>query len=113
MRVGSRNKLVNGKPRQVDMYFWIRPFTLKKILDKAAERGTTIAQFGLTVLRYVLAHGKRDRIFFRMDVSVYTLIRKGYFSVLRAAGPDVRIFLREHGFDSLKSIKEFLQRIRR
>lgn len=96
--------LVREKPVRVDLHFWIRPFTLKKLAEKITATETSLTSFAILVIRYVLAHGRRDRIFFRNNVSAYTLMRKGYFTVLKNAGPDVRRYLCEKGFSTFQSI---------
>jgi hypothetical protein len=37
---------------------------------------------------------------------------KGYFSVLKAGGPEVASYLKRWGFDSLSRIKDVLRKIR-
>jgi len=98
---------------QPDVQFWVPLSTLRHLLDVADLPGTGIGTMGVSIFEYIFVSDEAKKIKFRVDSGFLSLWSKGYFSVLKAGGPEVASYLARFGFDSLSRVKEVLKKVRR
>ncbi len=65
---------------------------------------------GVAIFETIFTKDEEKKIKFRVDSGFLNLWSKGYFSVLKAGGPEVASYLAKFGFDSLSRVKEVLKR---
>ena len=114
-KVGKRMELVETKIAanfNSDMVMWIPKHSAEDILRATKDKKFTIGQVGVLVFEKVFTNDASQKIKFRISASLFTLLRKGYFSVLIAGGPEIMKFLARHGFGSLSKIKTVLSQNR-
>lgn len=102
-------RVQNTKP---DVHFWIPLSTLRHLLSVAELPDTGIATLGIAIFEHIFTKDEAKKIKFRVDTGFLSLWSKGYFSVLKAGGPEVASYLARFGFDSLSRVKEVLKHIR-
>jgi hypothetical protein len=98
-----------GKP---DIHFWIGLSTLRHLLALAEDPRSGIATMGIAIFEHIFSKDEAKKIRFRVDSGFLTLWSKGYFSVLKAGGPEVASYLARFGFSGLGAIKEVLRKVR-
>jgi hypothetical protein len=111
-RKKGRNTLTQGESEGADVHFWVPLSTLRHLLAVAEKPETGIATLGIAIIEQILRSDSEQKIKFRLDSGFLTLWGKGYFSVLKAGGPEVASHLGRWGFDSLSKIKEVMKKIR-
>ena len=74
---------------------------------------TGIATLGVAIFEHIFTKDESRKIKFRVDMGFIGLWSKGYFSVLKAGGPEVASYLARFGFNGLNAIKEVLKTVRR
>lgn len=80
------------------------------LLDLADQPDVGIASFGIAIFERIFAKEEAEKIRFRVDAGFLTLWSKGYFSVLKAGGPEVASYLARFGLNGLSAIKEVLKK---
>ncbi len=95
-----------------DIHFWVPLSTLRHILDLSEEPDAGIAKLGIAIFEHMFAGEEGKKITFRVCASFLGLWSHGYFSVLKAGGPEVASYLARFGFNSLARIKELLRKVR-
>lgn len=105
--------IAEDKGGEFDMEFTIPPATVYAMVQRAADPKASVADLALTALPCVFTEDPKRKVTFEIYASLFTLVRKGYFSVLIAGGPDVLRFLGQHGFGSLEKIRNAASQIRR
>ena len=96
-----------------DMEFTIPPTTVHEMVQRANGPGAGVAELAQTALSCVFTTDTQRKVTFEIYASLFTLVRKGYISVLIAGGPDVLRFLGQHGFGSLEKIRNAVSQGRR
>lgn len=112
-RKGGKNRIdtADGKP-DADVHFWVPPSALRHLLAVAQLPGTGLGSMGVATLERLFASAPEEKIKFRVDTGFLGLWAKGYFSVLKAGGPEVASYVARKGFNSVARIKEVLKNIR-
>jgi hypothetical protein len=105
-------KVLKKKPSEAEVTFWVPPSTLKQVLALAGLPGTSMATLGVFIFDAILTHDESRKIKFKVRANVLTLWLKGYFSVLKAGGPEVASYLAKIGLSSIGQIKDMVQKIR-
>lgn len=95
---------------QIDVHFWISESALRQIMEKANQPDAGIASIGISIFELLLRGDKKQKITVRVDSGFLTLWSKGYFSVMKAGGPEVASYLARSGFASLGRIKDALKK---
>ena len=101
------SRVTEGKP---DVHFWLHEGTLRHILALAELPSTGIATIGVAIFEHIFTKDEERKIKFRVDTGFLALWAKGYFSVLKAGGPEVASYLARSGFTGLSAIKEVLKK---
>jgi hypothetical protein len=110
-RKKGKNTLTVGEG-EADVHFWLPVGALRHLLALAELPGTGIGTMGVAVIEHLFHSDEKRKIRFRVDTGFLGLWSKGYFSVLKAGGPEVASYLGRWGFDSLSRIKDVLRKIR-
>lgn len=105
-------RVYKRSPGEVDVTFWVPPATLSQILALSARSETTLANMGIFLFEAITTSDEERKIKFKVRASVLSLWLKGYFSVLKAGGPEVASYLAKIGFSSIGQVKEMVQKIR-
>ena len=108
----GKNTLSEEKGKDADVHFWVPVIALRHLLSVSSLPGTGMGTLGVAVIEHLLQASEESKIKFRVDSSFMGLWSKGYFSVLKAGGPEVASYLTRWGFDSLSRIKDVLRKIR-
>lgn len=111
-RKAGENTLSRVDDAQPDVHFWVPLSTLRHLLSIAELPGTGIGTMGVAIFEQIFAKDETKKIKFRVDSGFLNLWSKGYFSVLKAGGPEVASYLAKFGFDSLSRVKEVLKKVR-
>jgi hypothetical protein len=101
------SRVASGK---ADVHFWLREGTLRHLLSIAESPDTGIATIGVAIFEHIFSKDEERRIKFRVDAGFLGLWAKGYFSVLKAGGPEVASYLARSGFNGLSAIKAVLKK---
>jgi hypothetical protein len=110
-RKKGRNTVERVETLRPDVHFWIRLATLQHLLDLAEDKDAGIGQLGVAIFEHIFTKDDAKKIRFRVDTGFLGLWSKGYFSVLKAGGPEVASYLARLGFNGLSAIKEVLRKI--
>lgn len=97
----------------VDLQFWVPSSSLDRLLELGKQKETGMAKMGMSVIETILTNDESRKIKFRLDVGFLTLWSKGYFSILKAGGPELSRFLAKLGFDSISKIKDLVKQMRK
>lgn len=111
-RKKGENTLSRVDDVQPDVHFWVPLSTLRHLLSIAELPGTGIGTMGVAIFEHIFTKDEANKIKFRVDSGFLSLWSKGYFSVLKAGGPEVASYLAKFGFDSLSRVKEVLKKVR-
>jgi hypothetical protein len=111
-RENGKNTLGRVETRKPDVHFWVHLSTLRHLLALAESPETGIATIGIAIFEHVFTKDESRKIKFRVDAGFLGLWGKGYFSVLKAGGPEVASYLARFGFHGLGAIKEVLKKVR-
>lgn len=111
-RKKGKNVLVKAKPAAPDVEFWIPASAMRHLLAMAQLPDTSLATMGIAVFEHLFSGDEARKIKFRVHTGFLGLWSKGYFSVLKAGGPEVASYLGRWGFNSLARIKTILQQMR-
>lgn len=111
-RKKGKNTLTENEDTSADVQFWIPESTLRHLLSISALPGTGMGTLGVAVMEHIFHGDETRKIRFKVNMGFLGLWSKGYFSVLKAGGPEVASYLRRWGFDSLSRIKDVLRKIR-
>ena len=106
------NTLTRVEQARPDVHFWVPLSTLRHLLGLAELEQTGIGTIGVAIFEHIFTKDEARKIKFRVDTGFLGLWSKGYFSVLKAGGPEVASYLARFGFDGLSAIKEVLRKIR-
>jgi hypothetical protein len=111
-RVDGRNVITASDKPDADVHFWVMPSAMRHLLGLGCLPGTGLGTLGVAVLEHLFASDPERKIKFRVDAGFLNLWSKGYFSVLKAGGPEVASYVAQKGFNSVARIKEVLKNIR-
>ena len=111
-RKKGENTLTRVEDAKPDVHFWVPLSTLRHLLALAELPGTGIGTMGVAIFERIFASDESVKVKFRVDTGFLGLWSKGYFSVLKAGGPEVASYLARFGFDSLSRVKEVLRKVR-
>ena len=112
LRRKGKNHLSNEAQGKPDIKFWVQESTMRHLMAVADLPGTGLGTLGVAIFEEIFHKDPSKKIKFRVEASILSLWAKGYFSVLKAGGPEVASYLARWGFDSFSKIKEILQKIR-
>lgn len=112
LRAKGKNTLATQVKDGAEVTFWIPRATMHHILEAAALPGAGLATLGILIFDAILSKEEGRGIRFKVHASFLTLWAKGYFSVLKAGGPEVASYLARLGFGGISQIKEILKKIR-
>lgn len=110
-RKKGKNTLSEAGKESADVDFWVPLSAMRHLLEKAQQPGADLGTMGVAVLEQLFAK-QDEKIKFRVNIGFLGLWSKGYFSVLKAGGPEVASSMARFGFNSLSRIKEVLRNIR-
>jgi len=110
-RQDGRNSLRPKKNFKADVHFFVPINTMRYLLDLGAHPESGIGTMGVAVIEHLFHDDPRKQIRFRVDTGFWQLITKGYFSVLKAGGPEVASYLAKWGYGSLARLKSLLQQL--
>ena len=111
-RRNGENTLSRVEDIKPDVHFWVPLSTLRHLLALAELPGTGIGTMGVAIFERIFVADEAMKVKFRVDTGFLGLWSKGYFSVLKAGGPEVASYLARFGFDSLSRVKDVLKNIR-
>ncbi len=111
-RKKGKNVISEGESSEADVHFWFPLSTLRYLLELGLLPGTGMGTMGIAVIEHLFNVEEARKIKFRVNMGFLGLWSKGYFSVLKAGGPEVASYLKRWGFDSLSRIKDVLRKIR-
>jgi hypothetical protein len=106
------NVLVKTEPYVPDVHFWAPLSSMRHLMDLAEHPHTGVGTLGVAIFEYLFTKDGEKKIRFRVDTGFLGLWTKGYFSVLKAGGPEVASYLGRVGFGSMTRIKDVLRNIR-
>ncbi|MCB0331723.1 MAG: hypothetical protein KDD70_18765 [Bdellovibrionales bacterium] len=106
------NTLSRVEESRPDVHFWVPKNTARHLLALGELPGTGIGTIGVAIFERIFTADESIKIKFRVDAGFLSLWGKGYFSVLKAGGPEVASYLARFGFDSLSRVREVLKSIR-
>lgn len=108
----GQGKVQKHRPGEPEVTFWVPPKTLSQVLGLSGAPGTSLGTMGVFLFEAILSVDMERKVKFKVRASVLTLWLRGYFSVLKAGGPEVASYLAKIGFSSIGQIKEMVQKIR-
>lgn len=111
IRKNHKNKILTKEPTRPDVIFWISENAMQQLIDLSLEPGSTLGLLGVNVFERMFSSDPEQKIRFRVEASFLSLFSKGYFSVLKAGGPEVASYLAHWGFNFTK-IKDVLRNAR-
>lgn len=112
-RLRGKNDLSERENTRPDVHFWMSKDVMRHLAEVANQEEATIPQMGIAIFEHLFTSQESKKIKFRVDASFLALWSKGYFSVLKAGGPEVASYLARWGFDSLSRIKDILRSMRK
>ena len=112
-RRNGKNTLSRVQGGAPDVHFWVRLGALRHLLGLAEDPEAGIATMGIAIFEHIFTPDETRKIRFRVDAGFLGLWSKGYFSVLKAGGPEVASYLARFGFSGLNAIKEALKTFRK
>ncbi len=112
VRGRGQNLLLPQSATSPELHFWLTEDALRHLLELAQRPEASLPGMGVSVLECIWSSDASRKIRFRVDCGFLTLWRKGYFSVLKAGGPEVASYLARWGFGSLARFREVLKNIR-
>jgi hypothetical protein len=110
-REGGANHLNVASGEAGDVTFILSLSTLRQLRAVAEAPDANLASVGMFFLDKLFSAGG-DKIGFRVEQGFVSLWGKGYFSVLKAGGPEVASYLARKGFRGIGRIKEALAKVR-
>lgn len=110
-REKGKSNFAESAPREADAQIWLSSNTLQQMLDRAALPGTGISAMGVAVFERVFHPEEAEKIRIRLEVGVFGLWQKGYFSVLKAGGPEVASYFAKLGQGGFSRVKDWLRKI--
>lgn len=111
-RRGGRNVMEKVTDPKADVHFWVPLCTMRHLMEVGALPGSGIGTMGVAVIEHLFSTDPEKKIRFRVDTTFVVLWAKGYFSVLKAGGPEVASYLARWGYDSVARLKDLLHHIR-
>jgi len=112
LREKKANKLITAERDNPEVTFWIPINTMRRLLSELELPGSGLASMGISIFEAIISNEEDRKIKFKVHASFLTLWAKGYFSVLKAGGPELASYLARMGFSGIAQMKEFLKKIR-
>ncbi len=112
-RENGKNTVSRVEETPADVHFWAHAATLQQLLAQAEAPDAGVAEMGIAIFENIFTKDEKKKIRFRVDAGFLGLWSKGYFSVLKAGGPEVASYLARLGFSGIGAIKEVLKTIRK
>lgn len=110
-REKGKNIFAESAPCAADAQLWLSSNTLQQILDQAALPGTGISAMGVAVFERIFHPQEPERIRIRLEAGVFGLWQRGYFSVLKAGGPEVASYFARLSQGGFSRVKDWLRKI--
>lgn len=111
LREKGLSKFVEAEPRAADAQIWLSSNTLQQMLEKAALPGTGMSAMGIAVFERAFSSNESERIRIRLETGVFGLWQRGYFSVLKAGGPEVASYFGRLSQGGFSRVKDWLRKI--
>jgi hypothetical protein len=102
--------LGEGENEAADFEFFASEAAAMALIAEAGKPKASPASLGIYSIAQVFSSREDRRIGFRVNAPLFTLMRKGYFSVLMAGGPEVFSELGKRGFGSLAKVRNVLRK---
>ena len=112
-RVDKKNFLITEFTGNPDLHFWIPEVTMRHFIAIGCSDGTSLGTMGVSIFEHIVSQDESRKVKFKVEANFLTLWSKGYFSVLKAGGPEVASFLTRWGLDSASKIGKLLNQMRR
>jgi hypothetical protein len=110
-REKQKNTFTESAPCAADAELWLSSNTLQQMLDRANLPGTGMSHMGVAVFERIFHPVESERIRIRLEAGVFGLWQKGYFSVLKAGGPEVASYFARLGQGGFSRMKDWLRKI--
>ena len=111
-RRAGRNVFERCDDPAADVHFLVPRRTMRQLLAAGADPAAGIGSMGVLVIEHLFHFDPARKIRFRVATGYLSLWTRGYFSILKAGGPEVASYLARWGYGSLASLKELLHRLR-
>ena len=108
-RENGGNRILETTENRADVQLWIPPESMRHLLDLGALPGTGITTMGVAVFEKIFQSESAGKINLRLEIGFLGLWRKGYFSVLKAGGPEVASYLGRLGHKGIHFLKDMLR----
>jgi hypothetical protein len=112
VRKAKKNQLLRRAPVTPQIEFTIPADSMRYFIDLEALPGSSLSVLGLAILQALLADDPKRKVLFRAKASWLTLFALGYFSVLKAGGPEVASYMAKKGFGGMLQLRSLLQKFR-
>lgn len=112
LRKGGKNRLEVAVDPEADVHFWLSVSTLRHLLQKSEQENIGMGALGVAVIECLFEKDTPRKVKVRVKAPFLSLWRKGYFSVLKAGGPEVASYLARWGYDSFARWKDMLRHFR-
>jgi hypothetical protein len=109
-REKAGNRILETTENRADVQLWIPPESMRHLLDLGSLPGTGITTMGVAVFEKIFQSETEGKIGFRLEIGFLGLWRKGYFSVLKAGGPEVASYLGRLGHQGFHFLKDMLRK---
>lgn len=110
-RKAGRNAMKKAPRSSADVHFFVPLNTMRYLLELGANPESGIGTMGVAVIEHLFHADPEKKIRFRVDTSFLQLVARGYFSVLKAGGPEVASYLAKVGYGSLARLRSLLKQI--
>jgi hypothetical protein len=110
-REKGKNTFTKSAARTADAQLWLSSNTLQQMLGRAALPGTGMSAMGVAVFERIFHPVEAERIRIRLEAGVFGLWQRGYFSVLKAGGPEVASYFAKLGQGGFSRVKDWLRKI--
>lgn len=111
-RKNGKNTLTETSAEEAELQFWVPLASLQQLLERAQAPEAGMGSLGVAVFEHIFHGDPQKKIRFQVKAGFLGLWAQGYFSVLKAGGPEVASYLAQWGFDSLSRIKDVLRKFR-
>lgn len=104
-RRGGKNFILEEGASDSDIEFTMPEQSAQEILRSALLPDATLAGVGAKAFDLIFSPDPARKVQFQIHGSLFTLVRKGFFSVLIAGGPEILRHLGRYGFGNLNKIR--------
>jgi len=109
-RVSGRNSVVSGAASDPQVAFELTPGAAETILSSPAD--SDIGAIGVGIARLILSKDPGQKVRFRLNGGLLSLLTKGYFGVVASGGSGFASFLASKGLGGIGAIKNAVKKLR-